>query len=131
MDMENKIYEIWKELNPSEAYSQGLDEFAGRIFVPTKENCERILAQIRDLMGKTDDEVQRKFLLSLQATVKFREAPHDLSEIIWTLFGHIIKEGIDPQHISSLLDYSYQILENTTQIHDINELPLELKVILV
>lgn len=130
MDLEGEIYEIWRELNPSEAYLQGLNDYAGKLFVPTPENRERILKRIKHLKSKTTDRVQTKFLISLEATLKYREAPHDLSDIIWTLFGHLIKEGINSQHISSLLDFTLQSLENSKRNYRLNELPIELKIIL-
>lgn len=131
MNLEDEIFEVWKELYPSEAYSQGLEEYAGKLFVPTPDNCKMILKRIRHLKSKTEDTVQKKFLISLEATLKYREAPHDLSDIVWTLFGHLIKEGIDSQHISSLLDYSLEILNNSRQSYKLTELPMELKITLV
>jgi hypothetical protein len=129
-DIENDIFELWKELNPNDAYLQGLDEFAGKLFIPTPENTKRVLGIIQDLKSKTQDQVEIKFLTSLEATLKYHEPPHDISDIVWTLFGHIIKAGVNPDHISSLLDYSELKLQNSKNIHDLDKLPMELRIIL-
>ncbi len=131
MDLENDIYELWKELCPNEAFSQGLKEHAGKLFVHTKENKENMLERINDLRSNTDDPVQKKFLTSLEAAIKYREAPHDITDITWTLFDHLLKEGINTEHISSLLDYTEKILENSKSSYKMSELSVELKAILV
>jgi hypothetical protein len=129
-EIENDIFEVWKELNPNEAYLQGLDEFAGKLFIPTPENTRHILDKIHVLKSKTQDQVEIKFLTSLAGTLKYHEPPHDISDIVWTLFGHMIKAGVNPKHISSLLDYSELKLENSKNIHNLDELPMELRIIL-
>jgi hypothetical protein len=131
MDLENDIYEVWKELCPNEAFSQGLKDCAGKLFVPTEENRENILEKINSLRLKTDDPVQKKFLTSIEATIKYREAPHDITDITWTLFDHLLKEGINTEHISSLLDYTNKILENSKRSYRMSELTVEIKAILV
>ena len=129
-EMENEIFKVWKELNPGIAFLQGLDDYAGRLFVPTQENENRILTRIQELKSKTDDRVEKKFLDSLEAILIYREAPYDLSEIIWTLFGHLVKEGVNTTHISSLIDYSYESLKNSMDTFNLKELAIVLKIIL-
>jgi hypothetical protein len=129
-EIEDEIFEIWKELNPNDAYLQGLDEFAGKLFIPSPENTIRILDKIQSLKSKTDDEVEIKFLTSLEGTLRYHEPPHDLSDIVWTIFGHMIKEGVNIEHISSLLDDAEKKLANSKKIHILSELPVELRIIL-
>ncbi|UCF07477.1 MAG: hypothetical protein JSW28_07450 [Thermoplasmata archaeon] len=129
--IEDEIYEVWKELSPSDAYLHGLQEFAGKLFVPTPENTQRIQEKIALLKTKTEDAVHIKFLTSLEGTLKYREAPNDLSNIIWTIFGHLVKEGIHPEHISSLLDTACDILDNAQVIYDLEGMPLVLKITLI
>jgi hypothetical protein len=129
-DIENEIFEVWKELNPNLAFIQGLEDYAGKLFIPTSENQEKVLKRIQELKSKTDDQVEKKFLESLDATLRYREAPHDLSDIIWSLFGHLVKEGVNTPHISSLIDYSIESLENSMSTYKLEELPIIFKVIL-
>jgi len=129
-DIENEIFEVWKELNPNLAFIQGLKDYAGKLFIPNHENQEKILNRIRELKSKTDDQVENKFLGSLEATLRYREAPHDLSDILWSFFAHLVKEGVNTPHISSLTDYSYENLENSMRTYELKELPIIFKVIL-
>ena len=129
--IEDEIYEVWKELSPSDAFRQGLSEYAGKLFIPTPENKGRLLEKIKELKGRTSDEVQTKFLTSLQGSLEYHEVPGDLGEILWTIFGHLIKEGINPEHLLSLLDDADQILANAREVYDLNKLPLVLKITLM
>ncbi len=129
--LEKEIYELWKELRPSEAYLQGLDEYAGRFFIPTPENIERILGIIQDLKSRSDDKIKTKFLESLEASLEFREPTHDLSNMIWTLFGYLMKEGTTSPYLFTLIGQIDQSLDNSLKIHKLNELPIELKIIVI
>jgi hypothetical protein len=129
--IEDEIYEVWKEINPSDAFRQGLSEYAGKLFVPTPENKERMLQKVNEIMGKTDDPVLQGFLRSLVGTLEYHEVPNDLSDILWTVFGHLIKEGINPQHLISLLNDADRILDNAMEVYDLGGLPLVVKIILM
>jgi hypothetical protein len=128
-DLDEKIYELWKELKPREAYLQGLDEYAGRFFIPSKENVKRVLGIINDLKSKSEDQVRMKFLTSLEASLRYREPPHDLSDMIWTLFGYLMKEGTNSPNFPSLIEHMDESLDNLSEIHKLGELPIELKII--
>jgi hypothetical protein len=109
---------------------QGLDDYAGKLFIPTPENEKRISEKIEILLSKTQDPVEKKFLISLRASLKYHEAPHDISDIVWTMFGHMIKGGINVQHISSLIDYGHLKLKNSKASYDLENLPLITRIIL-
>ena len=72
-EVEKEIFDVWKLLDPSDAYLQGLDEYAGKMFVPTKENKEEALSKIDSILEKTQDETQVKFLNSFKTALKYRE----------------------------------------------------------
>jgi len=129
--IEDEIYEVWKELSPSDAFRQGLSEYAGKLFVPTPENKERMLKRINELMGRTEDPVQQGFLRSLVGTLEYHEVPNDLGEILWTIFGHLVKEGVNPQHLVSLLDDGGRVLDNAMAVNDLENLPLVVKITLM
>jgi hypothetical protein len=129
-EIEKEIFELWKEMNPNAAYLQGLSEYAGKMFIPTPENEKRITDRIESLLSKTDDPVERKFLISLKASIKYHEAPHDISDIVWTLFGHMIKEGFNVAHLSSLVDHGRMKLENSKNTYLHENLPLITRIIL-
>ena len=128
-DLDDEIYELWKELRPSEAYLQGLDDYAGRFFIPSQKNVKRVLGIIQDLKSRSEDQVRTKFLTSLEASLRYREPTHDLSDMIWTLFGYLMKEGTNSPYFSSLIDIMDRNLDNSSEIHKLDELPIELKII--
>jgi hypothetical protein len=129
--IEDEIFEVWKELFPSDAFRQGLPEYAGRLFVPTPDNKKRMVARINELMGRTDDPVQLGFLRSLLGTLEYHEVPNDLGEILWTIFAHLIKEGINPEHLVTLLDDGVKVLDNAMAQNDLENLPLVMKITLM
>ncbi len=108
--IENGIFELWKTVNPSLAFSQGLDDYAGKLFIPTKENNEKILEKIKELRDKADN-VEKKFLNYLETVVTFREPPECPSSILWTFFGHISKEGINTEHLIMLSENSIKLID--------------------
>jgi hypothetical protein len=128
-DLDDEIYELWAEMKPSEAYLQGLDDYAGRYFIPSQENVKRVLDIIQDLKSKSEDKVKKKFLTSLQASLRYKEPTHDLSDMIWTLFGYLMKEGLNSQYFPSLIEQMDQSLDYLSKIHKLDELPIELKII--
>ena len=38
--LDDEIVELWKELSPSGAYTAGLEEYAGKLFIPSEENIK-------------------------------------------------------------------------------------------
>ncbi|UCE36902.1 MAG: hypothetical protein JSW00_15570 [Thermoplasmata archaeon] len=131
VDIEEEIYEIWKELRPSDAFLEGLNQYAGKLFIFSSENKERVQKKIQYLKSKANTQVEKKFLISLEATLKFRDPHHDLSDMTWTLFGHLMKEGVNPLHISSLIDCMNQNIDYSINNHNLDALPIELKIILL
>jgi hypothetical protein len=130
MDLDNEIYELWKEMKPSEAYLQGLEDYAGKFFIPSHENVKRLLGIIQDLKLKSEDQVKTKFLTSLEASLRYREPTHDLSDMIWTLFGYLMKEGTNSPYFPSLIEQINQSLDNLLKNSKLEKLPIELKIIL-
>jgi len=64
--VEEEIFELWKELNSSSAFASGLDDYAGKLFVPTEGNVKRMLEKIAKLKTHAEDIVQQKFLRCLE-----------------------------------------------------------------
>ncbi len=112
--IENEIFELWKSVNPSSAFSQGLNEYAGKLFIPTKENKKRILQRIAELRDKAD-EIEKKFLDYLETSVLFEEPPECPSSILWTFFAHISKEGVNPEHLTLLAENGIKLIDAYTE----------------
>jgi len=37
-EIDERIIELWKEFNPSSAYTQGMEDSAGKLFIPSEKN---------------------------------------------------------------------------------------------
>jgi hypothetical protein len=124
--IENEVFELWKTVNPSSAFSQGLDDYAGKLFIPTKENNEKILEKIKELRDKADD-VEKKFLNYLETVVTFREPPQCPSLILWTFFDCISKEGINTEHLILLSENSIKLIDAYNKMG--YDWPIEIKIL--
>jgi len=109
--VEEKIFELWKELNPSGAFTSGLNDYAGKLFVRTEENVKRMLEKIAELKTQTKDEAQQKFLQCLETGLHFEEPYMVLENALFTFYGHLVKEGINVEHMLSLTSYTNKALQ--------------------
>jgi len=108
--VEEKIFELWKELNPSGAFTSGLNDYAGKLFVHTEENVKRMLEKIAELKAQRKDETQQKLLQCLETCLRFEEPYMVLENALFTFYGHLVKEGINVEHLLSLMSYTNQAL---------------------
>jgi len=101
-DIEAEIFEFFKESEPSSAYLNGLKEYAGRLFIPSRKNLERFSKRAEELRLRAENKSQLKVLDSLAAAYNLGE-PHQFPEIVLSAyFGYMIKEGIIPSHLKPL-----------------------------
>ena len=109
--LEEGIFRLWKELRPDDAFAMGLEECAGRFFVPTPGNVRRAVATIDRLKASTRDPAARKFLAAMRTRLTLPE-PAALPEgILESLFMYMVKEGVRDDHIRSLLIEGRKALE--------------------
>src|SRR5256886_7006326 len=59
-ETERAVFEVWKELRPDEAFVFGLDECAGRLFIPTQRRGERPLAKNSRIPEEAASALERK-----------------------------------------------------------------------
>ena len=109
--VEEQIFEVWKELSPSAAFRAGLDQYAGRFFVPSEEAANHMLRRVRELKAKAEDDVQRKFLISLERALLFDEPQTVLGDAFGTFFDHMTKEGMNVKHLIPLSDHVEEALD--------------------
>lgn len=129
--VEKKIFEFWKELWPNGAYQAGLSSYAGKMLVPTKENIERLKKKLTELKKEAEDEVQIKFLESLEQSVNFRyHEPYMIpSTVTNVFFYHMVKEGIQRDHMMSLVDLARKSLTASKERFAAKEWPIEIKIL--
>src|SRR2546422_7792968 len=98
-ETERAVFEVWKELRPDEAFVFGLDECAGRLFIPTQRRVDSLFAKISRIRKSATSPLERKLLASFGASLELPEParlPHTFLE---SLFRDMIKEGVKANHI--------------------------------
>ena len=112
--VESEIFELFKEFDPSGAYINGLNEYVGKIFIPSKRNLEKFSRRVDELRLKAENKSQLKFLESAAAWAGLVE-PHMVPEsVLNAYFGYMIKEGIIDSHMKALTRNGIKALETAT-----------------
>ncbi len=127
--IEDEIFELWKELNPSSAFTAGLDEYAGKLFVSTEANVNRMLEKIAELKTQTADIVHRKILQCLETELRFEEPYMALQTIVWVYYGHLVKEGMKAEHLLSLTSDAKKVLKVSKEKLAKKAWPVEIRAI--
>lgn len=125
LDMD--IIELYKEISPSTAYIIGFNEYAGRLFVPSRSNIEAALRKVRDLRRRAETDLQRKVLDSMEALLSFDEPQPVLDDIVGAIFAHLVKEGVNDKHLLSILRLGYSAIEATEERFAGREIPVGVK----
>jgi hypothetical protein len=128
-DLEKEIFELWKEFWPDSAFSDGLEDCAGRMFIPTESNISEMSKRIQATLRKAKEKNQRKLLEFLSMMLEFQEPYKVPDSATLAFFTHIIKEGILPQHLSSLADMAEKAIATSKEQFGGKEWPIEIKII--
>src|SRR2546428_13647310 len=92
-ETERAVFELWKEFQPNDAFVLGIDECAGRVFVPTQAKVNRIRAKISRIQKGTKDPTERKLLASMRADLELREPAQLPESLVPSNFANPINEG--------------------------------------
>ncbi|TMI20727.1 hypothetical protein E6H31_08395 [Candidatus Bathyarchaeota archaeon] len=112
--VESEIFELFKEFDPSGAYINGLNEYVGKMFIPSKRNLEKFSRRVDELRLKAENKSQLKVLESAAAWAGLVE-PHMVPEsVLNAYFGYMIKEGIIDSHMKALTRNGIKALETAT-----------------
>ncbi len=125
LDLE--IIEAFKDSPRAEAYILGFDEYAGKLFIPSLENVRRSLRRVRALRARAKTEQQKKVLDSIETILNFDEPQPVLDEILNTVFAHLAKEGINEEHLLSLMSYSARAIDATKERFAKRNIPVAVK----
>src|SRR5256712_8359304 len=98
-ETERAVFEVWKELRPDEAFVFGLDECAGRLFIPTQRRVDSPLAKISRIQKGATSPIERKLLASFRPSLKHPEPPPLPPTMLQSLFGYTIKKGVKTNHL--------------------------------
>jgi len=100
--VERQFLEWHKEFDPSSAYLEGIAECAGRFFVPTKQNLADAKKKLETISSKTKNKGQLRVFKSYWTSLQFNEPYMVPTNAANTFFVHLVKEGIVPEHLTSL-----------------------------
>ena len=125
--LDDQIMDLVKEINPSAAYLIGFDEYAGKLFIASRENIDGALEKIRSLRSRAKTELQRKVLDSMETAAVFDEPQPVLDDIVGTIFAHLAKEGVNDEHMLSLLDHAVRDIDACMARYMGKEIPVAVK----
>jgi hypothetical protein len=125
--LDDEIVQLWKELNPSGAYTCGFEEYAGTLFIPSDENIRRALERVRSLRRRTENDLQARLLDSMEVTLSFDEPQPILDDIVGSIFNHLTKEGVNEKHLSSLVSDALKSMDVTQKRFSKRNVPAAVK----
>jgi hypothetical protein len=104
--LEKEVYDFYVELYPSDMYGLGVEEFAGRVMILSKENIANALNRIAALKKKCSakDLLIRKFLDSIETTLLLDEPGAGVAQIAQVISTYLIKEGFNAEHLKKLVE---------------------------
>jgi len=127
--IEREIFEVWKEAYPRTAYTQGFEEYAGKMLIPSEAKLTEIKERIQDLKKKTKDRGHLKFLNSIYMNLDFYEPYRVPSEATNGFFYHLVKEGIDVEHMKSLASSVCETLRRARSWMATRNWPTEIRIL--
>src|SRR2546427_13108510 len=98
-ETERAVFEVWKELRPDEAFVFGLDECAGRLFIPTQRRGDSLLVRISRIQKTAASPIQRKPLASFRADLQLPEPARPPQTMLQSLLRDMIQKGGEANHI--------------------------------
>jgi hypothetical protein len=126
-DVDSKIIEFLKQVNPSGAYLMGFNEKAGELFIASPQSVSLALKKARALKKEAKTDLQRKVLGSLETALLLEEPQPVLDDIIGAIFAHLVKEGVNDSHMLSLLGYAEKDLDASMKVYSREKVPVAVK----
>jgi len=114
-DVEAEIFEFAKESDPATTYLQGVNEYVGKLFIPSRKNLERIAKRTEELRLKAENDLQLRVLDSLAAGFALQEPQSYPDGVLSAFFGYLIKEGVVPSHLKPLTRNAVRALQAAAQ----------------
>jgi hypothetical protein len=134
-----KLIDAWAMLNPDDAYTNGLEEYVGQIFLPTKENLaqarRRIEALRANVAGAEENRLAQALLNKLDTQLRttyedYQEPAPVLDQGRSALFFLLMKEA-DDATVQRCLESIVTALILTTERFHGRTWPIELRKVMV
>jgi hypothetical protein len=126
-DLDAQIMDFVKEVNPSGAYLMGFNEYAGKLFIASRENLDFALAKVRRMRTMARTDLQRKSLDSIETMLLFDEPQPVLDDIVGTIFALLVKEGVNDEHMLSFFDYATKDIDACKVRYQGRDIPVPVK----
>ena len=128
-DVEKQFYEWYKETSPSSAYTEGVNECAGKFFIPSKQNLRNAEEKLKTIIKQAQNRDQRRLFKSYLTGLRFNEPYMVPSGATNAFFTHLVKEGIVLEHLLSLAKLVEEALDAFTELLAKKEWSTEIKVV--
>jgi len=109
--IDREIFELWRDIGPTDAFVAGYPEYAGRVFIPSQDNLRNMRKRIAATLQRCETDSQRKLLACLDTSLAILEPGGVPGYVLDAFFGHLIKEGVKVAHLTSLAEYGNKALE--------------------
>ncbi len=131
MKIDKKIFSLTKKISPLGAFCSGLKQYAGKVWIPTKENERKALAEIDNLLKKAKkDKIATKYLKSMRRGFLFEEPNDPPGAVMSYLYNHFLIEGFKEKHIRTIADGCSKILDVKKYLLK-KDWPAEIKILTV
>ena len=130
--VERTVFDVWKEVSPSDAFIGGLNECAGHMLVHDAAHMESLVRKIDDASSKAETRAQRRLLASLRAYMKLGlmgEAHIVPDTAVNAFFAHLMKEGIVSDHLTSLANHATKALTAYVSSYTSKTCPTGIKIL--
>ncbi|MFI5449997.1 MAG: hypothetical protein ACHQ03_09585 [Candidatus Bathyarchaeia archaeon] len=125
--MDRQILRLWCELAPASAYTIGLNEYSGRLFIPSEQNIRGALHNVRALRNEAANELQAKVLDGMEAVLEFDEPQPVLDDILNAIFNYLLKEKSKENHLTELISSASPVLDAFSDRFSSRRIPVAVK----
>jgi hypothetical protein len=127
--VESEIFEFAKEFDPASAYLNGISEYLGKLFIPSRRNLERFSRRVEELRLKAENRSQLKLLDSLSAAYTLAEPQGIAESILSAFFGYMMKEGIVASHLRTLTRNAIRAMQTAAAEYAGRQYPTGIRVL--
>jgi len=128
-EVEKQFLEWYKEVYAASAYRLGVNECAGKFFIPSKKNLEIAEKRLRTILKEAQNETQRRVFTSYLTALHFDEPYMVPSKAASVFFSHLVKEGVVPEHLKSLAEQVGEALDAYAKLLAQKEWSMEIKIV--
>ena len=130
-NLDSEIIQVLNEIGPADAYLMGFDEYAGRLFIGSSTNVRAASSRLAALRKRSQTDSQGKLLDSVRTFLSFEEPQPVLDDIIGAIFAHLVKEGVNDEHMLSLLDDASKTIDASRKRFSAKKLSVAIKVLVL